>query len=63
MTTAPLAPEPVDVTANPHLQGLFAPVIEESDEADLDVVGAIPADMDGLYVRNGPNPRFTPLGS
>jgi carotenoid cleavage dioxygenase-like enzyme len=59
----PLAPEPVDVTANPHLQGLFAPVVEENDEADLDVVGALPADMDGLYLRNGPNPRFTPLGS
>lgn len=63
MTAAPPAPEPVDVTTNPYLQGLFAPVLDETDAADLQVVGALPAEMNGLYLRNGPNPRFTPLGS
>ena len=23
--------------------------------------GVLPADLDGAYLRNGPNPRFTPL--
>ncbi|MFF0482989.1 carotenoid oxygenase family protein [Streptomyces sp. NPDC004435] len=47
----------------PHLLGSFAPVTEEVDAVDLDVTGEIPAGLDGLYVRNGPNPRFTPIGS
>jgi carotenoid cleavage dioxygenase len=66
MTTAdpsPPAPPPVDVTTIPQLQGLFAPVIEETDATDLTVHGELPADLDGVYLRNGPNPRFTPLGS
>ncbi|MFD4416028.1 carotenoid oxygenase family protein [Streptomyces sp. NPDC058476] len=47
----------------PHLLGRFAPVTEEVDEVDLMVHGELPGDLDGLYVRNGPNPRFTPIGS
>jgi carotenoid cleavage dioxygenase-like enzyme len=27
------------------------------------VEGTLPADIDGVFMRNGPNPRFTPLGS
>ncbi|XXT14792.1 carotenoid oxygenase family protein [Sorangium sp. So ce429] len=40
-----------------HLAGAFAPVREERTHVDLDVVGEIPADLRGTYVRNGPNPR------
>ena len=40
-----------------HLAGAFAPVREERTDVDLDVVGEIPADLRGTYVRNGPNPR------
>lgn len=54
---------PVDVATDPHLHGVFAPVVDETDAADLVVEGELPAEMDGLYLRNGPNPRFTPLGS
>ena len=57
------APPPVDITADPHLHGIFAPVVEETDATDLVVEGELPAEIDGLYLRNGPNPRFTPLGS
>lgn len=59
----PVAPPPVDAAADPHLSGAFAPVIDETDAGDLTVVGELPPEMDGLYLRNGPNPRFTPLGS
>jgi carotenoid cleavage dioxygenase len=45
---------------NPFVDGRFAPVRTEVTELSLEVIeGAIPLDFpDGLYVRNGPNPRF-----
>jgi carotenoid cleavage dioxygenase-like enzyme len=54
---------PGDVTPNPHLHGVFSPVTAETDAVDLVVEGELPPEMDGLFLRNGPNPRFTPLGS
>lgn len=38
-------------------QGNFAPVADELTEFDLPVEGAIPPELDGWYLRNGPNPR------
>lgn len=37
--------------------GNYAPVSDELTEANLDVDGAIPPELDGWYLRNGPNPR------
>ena len=48
--------------ANPYLLGVYAPVGTEIDAADLQVVGEIPKDLNGVYLRNGPNPRFAPEG-
>ncbi|MEU4125191.1 carotenoid oxygenase family protein [Streptomyces virginiae] len=56
-------PPRFDPTRVPHLLGSFAPVSEEVDVADLEVTGELPPSLDGLYLRNGPNPRFTPIGS
>ncbi len=53
----------VDAATNTHLSGRFAPVHDEVDAVDLPVDGTIPTDLDGAYLRNGPNPEFTPLGS
>lgn len=39
-----------------HLQGNGRPLAEERTLAELEVVGAIPPELDGRYVRNGPNP-------
>jgi carotenoid cleavage dioxygenase len=39
-----------------HLQGNFAPVSEEVTAFDLQVAGALPPELCGLYVRNGANP-------
>lgn len=62
-TTDPFArPAPVDVAHHAHLTGVFAPQREEIDVEGLEVVGQIPTDLDGAYLRNGPNPRFDPLG-
>lgn len=42
------------------LTGPFAPVLTEEVLTDLPVVGKIPMDLNGVYLRNGPNPRFKP---
>lgn len=39
------------------LRGNYAPVPDELTEFDLPVEGAIPTELDGWYLRNGPNPR------
>lgn len=47
----------------PQLTGPFAPLADESVLTDLPLVkGQIPADLNGVYMRTGPNPRFTPKG-
>ncbi len=40
----------------------LAPVHEELDVVDLPVEGEIPEDLDGSYVRNGPNPQYARVG-
>ncbi|MDT7575767.1 MAG: hypothetical protein QOH17_2100 [Pseudonocardiales bacterium] len=47
---------------NPYLLGLFAPVVDEITSDDLEVIGTIPADLNGVYLRNGPNRRFAAPG-
>lgn len=59
MTVTPIRTE---VEANPYLGGPFAPVDSEIDAADLTVIGEIPRDLDGVYLRNGPNPQYPPVG-
>jgi carotenoid cleavage dioxygenase len=41
---------------NPYLVGNYAPVREEVTAFDLPVIGELPADLAGRYLRNGPNP-------
>jgi carotenoid cleavage dioxygenase-like enzyme len=42
--------------ASRFVQGPFAPVAEEVTAFDLPVTGSLPAELDGRYLRNGPNP-------
>ena len=46
----------IDENIPMHLRGNGRPVTEELTITDLDVVGALPAELDGRYVRNGANP-------
>lgn len=46
---------------NPFLKGNFAPVHEEVTVADLKVIGKLPLDLNGMFIRNGPNPQFPPI--
>jgi len=39
-----------------YLRDVHAPIPDEVDATDLPVEGALPPELDGLFVRNGPNP-------
>jgi carotenoid cleavage dioxygenase-like enzyme len=47
---------------NPYLDGNFAPVCQEITADTLEVIGELPADLSGMFVRNGPNPQRSPIG-
>lgn len=48
------AAPPSDI--NMYLNGQFAPVAEEVTAVDLEIIGELPAELNGRYLRNGPNP-------
>ena len=45
--------------AHPFLTGIHAPLHDERTITDIQVTGTIPPELNGRYVRNGPNP-FAP---
>lgn len=47
---------------NPYLDGNFAPVRAEITSETLKVIGEIPPTLSGMFVRNGPNPHWQPIG-
>ena len=48
---------------NPYLDGNFAPVREEIAADAIKAIGQLPPDLSGMFVRNGPNPQFPPIGN
>jgi len=50
----------VDGIENPYLHGIHAPSVHETTAVELEVEGELPEDLDGAYVRNGPNQVFPP---
>ena len=64
-STSGWAHEPVDApwaSRDPHLSENFLPVRNEADAGNLKVrSGRIPADLRGVYMRNGPNSEFRPI--
>ncbi len=47
---------------SPYLAGNYAPIDTEITAADLHVVGVLPDDLAGTFVRNGSNPKLPPKG-
>ena len=43
---------------SPFMSGIHTPMVDERTLTDLAVTGAIPAELDGRYVRIGPNPYY-----
>ena len=47
---------------HPYMNGAWTPQTEEFNGTDLEVIGQIPSDIDGVYVRNTENPVQHPIG-
>ncbi|MGB3640048.1 MAG: carotenoid oxygenase family protein [Rivularia sp. (in: cyanobacteria)] len=52
----------VTAAVNPFLDGNYAPVREEIATDELKIIGELPPDLSGMFVRNGPNPQWQPKG-
>lgn len=48
------------MTTNPYLAGNFAPVEDQLTALDLEVTGEIPRELNGRFLRIGPNPVDNP---
>ncbi|MEM1169552.1 MAG: carotenoid oxygenase family protein [Cyanobacteria bacterium P01_H01_bin.35] len=44
-----------------YLDDNFAPVDKETTADELQVIGELPQELSGMFLRNGPNPQFQPL--
>ena len=44
------------MSVNMYLEGNYAPVSEEVTAFDLPIIGELPQELSGRYLRNGPNP-------
>ncbi len=54
--------EQFESTGNPYLEGVWRPIEREVTADGLEVTGIVPTDLNGVYLRNGPNPRYQPRG-
>ena len=48
---------------HPYLNGAWTPLHEEVDAIDLKVIGDIPKDLNGIYIRNTENPVHDAIGT
>ncbi|PQA86574.1 carotenoid oxygenase family protein [Hyphococcus luteus] len=48
---------------HPYLNGAWTPVTREMDADEMEVIGEIPQDLSGVYVRNSENPLFEAIGT
>jgi len=48
---------------HPYMNGAWTPTFEEWDATDLEVIGELPRDLDGVYLRNTENPVHDPIGT
>lgn len=47
---------------HPYMNGAWTPNYDEYDATDMEVIGEIPDDIDGVYIRNTENPVHDPIG-
>ena len=52
----------VPANNHPYMNGPWTPNMDEYDASDLEVIGKVPDDIDGVYVRNTENPVHAPIG-
>ena len=47
---------------HPYLTGAWTPNYDEYDATEMAVIGEVPGDIDGVYLRNTENPVHDPIG-
>ena len=52
----------VEPGGHPYLTGAWTPNYQELNATDMQVIGEIPADIDGVYIRNTENQVHQPIG-
>ena len=50
----------MSATTSKYLSGIYAPIPGDVTAVDLEVIGELPQELEGRYLRNGPNP-VTPV--
>ena len=50
------------MATSPYLSGNYRPTDSEGEDLALRIVGELPRELEGVFVRNGSNPRFAPPG-
>ena len=55
-------PHTLKPSIHPYLNGAWTPNYDEYTATDLEVIGEIPKDIDGVYVRNTENQLHEPIG-
>lgn len=56
-------PHTLQPNQHPYMSGAWTPNFTEFDAEDLEVIGTIPTDIDGVYIRNTENPVQEPIGN
>lgn len=56
-------PNSTEKSVSRYLEGNFAPLRTEDNFDHLEIIGKIPDDLNGVLLRNGPNPQFDPIGA
>lgn len=46
--------------ASDYLEGVYQPVLDEVTADDLEIIGEVPRELNGVFAHNGANPRFAP---
>ena len=52
----------IEESTNPYTFGAWTPNNKEYNATDMQVIGEIPKDVDGVYLRNTENPVHEPIG-
>ena len=55
-------PREAEPAISPYLEGNYAPIHREITAENLEVIGELPDDLAGMFIRTGSNPRFHPNG-
>lgn len=53
----------LQASQHPYLNGAWTPNFTEYTATDMQVIGEIPEDIDGVYIRNTENPAQQPIGN